>query len=131
MKVAVLVVALLLGACDDTSVTLTLPPGVVDVECVRVPDTEPNVCRRMFEAVQVQFAVEVAAAARVVIVDTCPPRNECDRDFLYDAAALIVPADDSGAALIALHVFGHQGQEVMVEAWRGPLPQHIRQVLAG
>jgi hypothetical protein len=56
------------------------------------------------------------------VVDTCPPRLLCDRAFIYDAAVVMIPG--IGDPLIA-HVFGHMGEPLSVERWKGPLPEHV------
>jgi hypothetical protein len=52
------------------------------------------------------------------------------RFYLYDAIAVVVPADGPGAHPLAVRVFGHQGQPLSIEAWSNPLPDHVARLLA-
>ena len=128
MKLRVLLFVLLIAACEEIPVPTGSP---VEVECVSIQDTEPGLCRRMFEAVQAQYPAQVAAARRVLVVDTCPPRADCDRAFLHDAVVVVVPADDVDVGILAVHVTGNQGEPLRVAEWVGPLPGHVRRLLAG
>ena len=103
-----------------------LPP----VKCVGLPQTKPDICGRMVAVVQGAYPEEVRLASRILVVDTCPPQVLCDRQFAYDAIALVVPADGDPGGALRLRVFGHQGQPFRIEAWTGPLPEHVATLLA-
>jgi hypothetical protein len=125
-------VAILVAACSIVPV----PPVRIDLpepECFGISSAEAGrdeMCQEMFETVRGRFPAEVATASRIVIADTCPPRVLCDRATLYSAAAVVVPGDGDLDRLLALHVFGHQGQALDVEPWRfGPLPNHVANLL--
>jgi hypothetical protein len=84
----------------------------------------------MVALVQETHPDEVRDASRILVVDTCPPRSLCDRQFLYEAVVLVVPGDGDTARALPLRVFGHQGQPLRIEAWSGPLPDHVASLLA-
>ena len=105
-------------------------PSSPAVRCVGVSEAEPNVCAKMVAALRDAHPHEVDDASRIVIVDLCPEQVLCDRFYLYDAVAVIVPADGGLANALSLRVFGHQGQPFGIEAWPGRLPDHVAAVLA-
>ena len=105
-------------------------PSSPAVRCVGVSEAEPDVCAKMVAALRDAHPREVEDASRIVIVDLCPEQVLCDRFYLYDAVAVIVPADGGVANALSLRVFGHQGQPFGIEAWPGRLPDHVAAVLA-
>jgi hypothetical protein len=117
---------LLAAACGTQPTPIGRPP----ISCVGLPATEPDVCGRIVARVQATHPDETRAASRILVTDTCSPRLSCERDFLYDTVVLLVPAGGEPPG-DALHAYGHQGeaQEVRVEAWTGPLPQHVTSLL--
>jgi hypothetical protein len=117
--------AVLLSAACGTQPT---PTGAPPVSCIGLPTTEPDVCGRIVTRVEATHPDETHAASRILVADTCPPRLACDREFLYDAVVLLVPAAGEQTG-VALHAYGHQGQQISVEAWAGPLPQHVTYLL--
>lgn len=106
------------------------PAALPAVRCVGLPETEPEVCAKIVALVQETRPDEVREASRILVADTCPPLVLCDRQFLYEAVVLIVPANGDAAKAPALRVFGHQGQPFRIEAWTGPLPKHVVDLLA-
>ena len=84
----------------------------------------------MVALVQQTHPDEVRDASRILVVDVCPPRVLCDRQFLYDAVVLVVPADDDTASALALRVFGNLAQHLNIEARSDPLPDHVARLLA-
>ena len=119
-RTAALTAVLLAAACAAQPTPIGPPP----VSCVGLPEAEPEVCGRIVTRVQDTHPDETRAASRILIADTCPPRALCDREFLYDAVVLLVPPAGEPAG-VALHAYGHQGQQLSVEAWEGPLPEHV------
>lgn len=105
-------------------------PSSPAVRCVGVSEAEPNVCAKMLATIHDSHPHEFDEASRIVIVDLCPEQVLCDRFYLYDAVAVIVPADGGIANALSLRVFGHQGQPFGIEAWPGRLPDHVAAVLA-
>jgi len=82
-------------------------------------------CDKMVAAIGDAYPEAVQDAARILVADTCPPQVYCDRAFIYDAAASIVPSGGTEADALLLHVYGHLGQSLDVEPWSGPLPEHV------
>ncbi len=117
-------------ATPPTPTASPSPAPLPAVGCVGVPDTEPNVCENMVALVQQTHPNEVSEASRILVADTCPAQVLCDRQFLYDAVVLVVPAAGDPAKALRLRVFGHQGQPLSIEAWSGPLPEHVASLLA-
>jgi hypothetical protein len=131
---ALLVVAVVSAGCTTPPAPTASPASTAApmpaVRCIGIPETEPDVCGTMVALVQETRPDEVRDASRILVVDTCPPRSMCDRQYLYDAVALVVPAGGDIAKALALRVFGHQGQPLGIEAWSGPLPEHVASLLA-
>jgi hypothetical protein len=128
-RLTALLVALMVSAGCATPPAPTASPLPV-VRCVGIPETEPDVCGRMVALVEETHPDEVRDASRILVADTCPPQVLCDRQFLYDAVVLVVPADGDTAKALALRVFGHQGQPLGIEVWSGRLPEHVASLLA-
>jgi hypothetical protein len=101
------------------------PLSAIEPECYGLPQAEPGVCERMVAGVVATQPDAFRDAVRIVVADTCPPRNLCDRQFFYDAVVLAVPSEMSFADPVAFHVFGHQSQGLSVESWSGALPDHV------
>lgn len=101
----------------------------LEPECHGLPPTEPGLCDRMVASVQEAVPEAYRDAVLVVVADTCPPRNLCDRAFLYDAVVAAVPGELSGRDTRLFHVFGHQAGTLTVEDWTGPLPDHVSRLL--
>ena len=123
LRALVVFVAVLVAACatsGDPSRPTTSEPTV---RCLGVTN---DVCREMLMVVRVRFAPEVDAASEVIIADTCPPDSMCDRQFQFDAAVVIVPAD--GGPPLFLSVTG-QDRPDQVKPWVGPLPEHVEALL--
>jgi hypothetical protein len=128
LLVAVLVIA---GCATPPAPTATLAPVPLPaVRCVGLPATEPGLCDRMVALVQETHPDEVRTASRILVADTCAPQVLCDRQFLYDAVVVIVPADGNLASALLLRVFGQQGQPLGIDAWSGPLPDYVPNLLA-
>ncbi len=125
---ALLVALVVIAGCATPPAPTASPMPVV--RCVGLPDTEPDVCDKMVALVLQTRPDEVRDASRILVADTCPPQVLCDRQFLYDAVVLVVPADGDSAKALRLRVFGHQGQPLSMEAWSGPLPEHVANLLA-
>jgi hypothetical protein len=71
--------------------------------------------------------VAVAGAEVILMDDTCPLDAECDRQFAFDTAVVIVPRVVVAGVVdepVAYHVSGVDGPE-LVAAWQGPLPEHV------
>ena len=131
-----LVVLLVVAGCvaqptpTGSPATTASPAPSPAVRCVGLPETEPDLCARMVALVQETHPDQMRDASWVLVADTCPPRVMCDRQFLYDTVVLVVPADGDAAKALALRVYGHQGQQLSIEAWSGPLPDHVANLLA-
>jgi hypothetical protein len=123
----VALLALLVGCSEPPATDGAARPKA---ECIRVPEDGDNPCQRMFGLVQSAFPVEVASASRILVVDTCPPEAECDRQFNYDALVAIVPAGGGGSNALVVHVFGPPNEPLDVRPWSGPLPDHVAALIA-
>lgn len=128
------IVLMVSAACatppPPTSAPSPTPAPLPQVRCVGLSETEPDVCGRMVALVQETYPEEVRAASRVLVVDVCPPRSTCDRQFWHDAAVLVVPPDGDETESLQLRVFGQSAQALSIEAWTGPLPDHVASLLA-
>jgi hypothetical protein len=131
---AVLTVVMVSSGCAPSPVPTGSPasgtPPMAAVRCDGLAETQPDVCGKMVAVVQETHPDEVRDASRILVVDTCPPRNLCDRQYLHDAVVLVVPADGDTARALTVRVLGHQGQPLGTEAWSDPLPDHVVRLLA-
>jgi hypothetical protein len=131
---ALTLVATVISSCGAPPVATpgassSASPGPAAVRCVDLPETEPGLCQKMAARLGEMELDGVGTASRILVVDACPPRSECDREFLYDAVALAIPPG-ANPTVRAFRIFGHVGLELTVEPWEGPLPDHVVTLLA-
>jgi hypothetical protein len=116
---------LLVAACSPLPVVPPIRAEPPEVECVGIDDFEPNICEAMVALVASTFPAEVAAASRILVVDTCPPEVTCDRAFMHDAVVALLQDDEGPAEAFVFHVFGPMGGPLNLEPWGEPLPEHV------
>jgi len=97
------------------------------VVCGRI---EADACQTAIDLVRDGHPREVAEASAIVVDDTCPPDATCDREYAFEVAVVLVPAEDVLRDVVALRVFGAAGPD-QAGVWSGALPQHVIRLIPG
>jgi len=97
------------------------------VVCGRI---EADACQTAIDLVRDGHPREVAEASAIVVDDTCPPDATCDREYAFELAVVLVPAEDVLRDVVALRVFGAAGPD-QAGVWSGALPQHVIRLIPG